>query len=75
MIQKAERKGLRKAGVMMSFVNRQFYEKHKKRRLEKLWRRSLAWLLAVCICLGNVNIAAFAAESVETGGTLSLIHI
>ena len=53
----------------MSFVNRQFYEKHKKRRLEKLWRRSLAWLLAVCICLGNVNIAAFAAESVETGGT------
>jgi len=54
---------------MMSFVNRQFYEKHKKRRLEKLWRRSLAWLLAVCICLGNVNIAAFAAESVETGGT------
>lgn len=23
----------------------------------------------VCICLGNVNIAAFAAESVETGGT------
>ena len=69
MIQKAERKGLRKAGVMMSFVNRQFYEKHKKRRLEKLWRRSLAWLLAVCICLGNVNIAAFAAESVETGGT------
>ncbi len=69
LIQKAERKGLRKAGVMMSFVNRQFYEKHKKRRLEKLWRRSLAWLLAVCICLGNVNIAAFAAESVETGGT------
>ena len=53
----------------MSFVNRQFYEKHKKRRLEKLWRRSLAWLLAVCICLGNVNIAAFAAEFVETGGT------
>ena len=53
----------------MSFVNSQFYEKHKKRRLEKLWRRSLAWLLAVCICLGNVNIAAFAAESVETGGT------
>ena len=53
----------------MSFVNRQFYEKHKKRRLEKLWRRSLAWLLAVCICLGNVNIAAFAAESVGTGGT------
>ncbi|WP_320986457.1 DUF7604 domain-containing protein, partial [Hungatella effluvii] len=50
-------------------MNRQFYEKHKKRRLEKLWRRSLAWLLAVCICLGNVNIAAFAAESVETGGT------
>ena len=69
LIQKAERKGLRKAGVMMSFVNSQFYEKHKKRRLEKLWRRSLAWLLAVCICLGNVNIAAFAAESVETGGT------
>ena len=53
----------------MSFVNRQFYEKHKKRRLEKLWRRSLAWLLTVCICLGNVNIAAFAAESVGTGGT------
>ncbi|MBC5708458.1 VWA domain-containing protein [Hungatella sp. L12] len=50
-------------------MNRQFYEKHKKRRLEKLWRRSLAWLLAVCICLGNVNIAAFATESVETGGT------
>ncbi|WP_320931252.1 VWA domain-containing protein [Hungatella sp.] len=50
-------------------MNRQFYEKHKKRRLEKLWRRSLAWLLTVCICLGNVNIAAFAAESVGTGGT------
>ncbi|WP_125143285.1 DUF7604 domain-containing protein [Clostridium transplantifaecale] len=55
----------------MNFAEQKLFRRKRKSAVKRNWRQSLAWLLIACLCITNINIAAFAAEIALDGNGLA----
>ncbi|MCB6611409.1 DUF7604 domain-containing protein [[Clostridium] symbiosum] len=55
----------------MNFAEQKLFSRRRKSAVKRNWRQSLAWLLIACLCITNINIAAFAAEIALDGNGLA----
>ena len=55
----------------MNFAQQKLFSRKRKSAVKRNWRQSLAWLLIACLCITNINIAAFAAEIALDGKGLA----
>ncbi|WP_294150602.1 VWA domain-containing protein [uncultured Clostridium sp.] len=55
----------------MNFAEQKLFSRKRKSAVKRNWRQSLAWLLIACLCITNINIAAFAAEIAMDGNGLA----